>query len=201
MKAIGLSWVIWGRGANMIPRTDRREQEAWKSQFRDAVAQEARGTQSLAGHSEHHWLKQEGTGAQGWSQGAEKDPQPTVQGCGPWPTVIGAEFCQQKAWVPSQCSQDLEEGSCPCWHHGSDLRCLLGVPTSKIIRWLVCVLSSGWVCGALSLWQWHSLTGHLYRRMPSLPGSYAEALISRASVRDCICKQDFKGVTELRWGQ
>ena len=27
---------------------------------------------------------------------------------------------------------------------------------------------------------------------------YAEALISRASVRDCICKQDFKGVTELR---
>ena len=41
MKAIGLSWVIWGRGANMIPRTDRREQEAWKSQFRDAVAQES----------------------------------------------------------------------------------------------------------------------------------------------------------------
>lgn len=53
-KAIGLSWVISGRGANMIPRTDRREQEAWKSQLRDAVAQEARGTQSLAGHPEHH---------------------------------------------------------------------------------------------------------------------------------------------------
>ena len=54
MKAISSSWVIWGRGANVTPRMGRREWEAWKSQLRDAVAQEARGTQSLVGHPGHH---------------------------------------------------------------------------------------------------------------------------------------------------
>ena len=43
MKAISSSWVIWGRGANVTPRTGRREREAWKSQLRDAVTQEAKG--------------------------------------------------------------------------------------------------------------------------------------------------------------